>query len=163
MVLNWALLRRYQTMTFDMLPEGMPPDPLVGRCFIVYDEAGRALSKGLVIGRVSSDTFLVRHFSWTTGELSTARVVKLSDMVSPGLKHERRGCYEFFENRDHLDGFVRERTRAAASARSAPASGPAAPVGRPLAEAGQNAAPAKQRTRQSSVKAASKKPFRQSH
>ena len=134
-------------MTFDRLPDETPSDPLVGRCFMVYDGAGRALSKGLVIGRVSPETYLVRHFSWTTGELSTARVVNLSDMVSTGLKHERRSCYEFFEDQEHLDRFVEERMRAAATARPEPP------------QPGAVKTPAKP----ASAKAASKKPLGQKH
>ena len=99
-----------------LLPDVPADDPLIDRGFLVYDESGRAISKGVVVARVSPEVYLVRYFSWTTGEASTYRLVNLTDMVSAGLRHERRSSYEFFEDREHLETFVEERTRTAAAA-----------------------------------------------
>jgi hypothetical protein len=130
-----------------LLPDIPADDPLIERCFLVYDESGRATSKGVVVGRVSPEVYLVRYFSWTTGEASTYRLVNLTDMVSAGLRHERRNSYEFFEDREHLETFIEERTRSAAAA-AAPQ--PQSPAARPPAPA----APASKSPFKASAKAA---------
>src|SRR4051794_19331447 len=111
-------------MSPHVISDVSPEDPLIDRCFLVYDENGRAHTKGLVVGRVSPEVYLVRYFNWNTGEPSTFRLVNVVDMVSAGLKHERRNSYEFFEDQDHLDGFIEERLRTTQPAsKPQPASG----------------------------------------
>jgi hypothetical protein len=58
-------------------------DCLVGRFFHSI-EGGKVRWKGMVIGRVSEQNYLVQLFEWAMGEPSVQRIVSISEM-SPWL------------------------------------------------------------------------------
>jgi len=59
----------------------MSGEELGGLFFHGFDSQGRPVWQGIVIRRIHDDYYLVRLFSWLTGELTDMRLVPLSWMT----------------------------------------------------------------------------------
>jgi len=78
-------------------------DPLAGMFFHSFKSDGALEWQGTVADRISDDAYLVRLFSWATGDPTTHHVVKLETMVG----------WTFYDNADHWKRSGDELSRAA--------------------------------------------------
>lgn len=76
---------------------------ILGKCFVIFGHReGEVHICGIVRAKITEETFLVQYFNAFDDEPSTLQIVKLSAMAAAKPGSRENGCWEFFEDVEHL-------------------------------------------------------------
>lgn len=83
-------------------------NPLVGRCFVYFDDEGKVARQGVVRAAPEPGLYLIQYFDWIAGAPSTLRLVTAAELTS-AIGGLRVNAVELFDNDEHLRGWLEAR------------------------------------------------------